>query len=144
MRADEAKVYEYIKAHSGAAMSMSEIGALVGGTEKTGRRIARNLVADGKIERVDVQGATSRFFCTAAQPSRKEIPRGFAPQSPAQTEHVRGAGEFASIEEWEDVLTALGAESWTTDKSSATVFWSDGTMTEFAVEQINGGAIRVS
>lgn len=145
MRDDERKVYQYIGEHDGVAMSMADVGAIVGGTEKTGRRIIRNLTAAGAIERRDAIGAASRFFCTGGTPSR------ICEQSQISLEAPRpaGTGMFGSVEDWEDILTALGAESWITEDeikkpSEAIVFWSDGTQTEYTIEPIGGGGIKVS
>ena len=146
MRADEEKVLEYIKQHNGVAMSMAGVGAIVGGTDKTGRRIIRNLTASGLIERRDAIGATSRFFCAASTPEVRDDEHA---EPPEQQPRVAGTGTFSGVEEWEDVLTALGAESWIKEddikeQSEAAVFWSDGTQTEYTIEPIGGGGIKVS
>ena len=145
MRDDERKVYQYIGEHDGVAMSMADVGAIVGGTEKTGRRIIRNLTAAGAIERRDAIGAASRFFCTSGARSRI----GEQSQIPLEAPRHVGTGMFGSVEDWEDILTALGAESWIKEgeikkPSEAIVFWSDGTQTEYTIEPIGGGGIKVS
>lgn len=145
MRDDERKVYQYIGEHDGVAMSMADVGAIVGGTEKTGRRIIRNLTAAGAIERRDAIGAASRFFCTCGTQSRI----GEQSQIPLEAPRPAGTGMFGSVEDWEDILTALGAESWIKESeikkpSEAIVFWSDGTQTEYTIEPIGGGGIKVS
>lgn len=145
MRDDERKVYQYIGEHDGVAMSMADVGAIVGGTEKTGRRIIRNLTAAGAIERRDAIGAASRFFCTGGAPSRISEQS----QIPLEAPRPVGTGMFGSVEDWEDILTALGAESWIKEgeikkSSEAIVFWTDGTQTEYTIEPIGGGGIKVS
>ena len=145
MKDDERKVYQYIGEHDGVVMSMADVGAIVGGTEKTGRRIIRNLTAAGAIERRDAIGAASRFFCTDGTQSRI----GEQSQIPLEAPRPAGTGMFGSVEDWEDILTALGAESWIKEDeikkaSEAIVFWSDGTQTEYTIEPIGGGGIKVS
>ena len=152
MRDDERKVYQYIGEHDGVAMSMADVGAIVGGTEKTGRRIIRNLTAAGVIERRDAIGAASRFFYVHDSSDDGAARVAEEPQettAPREVPHPAGTGVFSSKDEWEDVLTALGAESWISEgeikkPSEAIVFWSDGTQTEYSVEPTAGGGIRVS
>lgn len=157
MRDDERKVYQYIGEHDGVAMSMADVGAIVGGTEKTGRRIIRNLTAAGAIERRDAIGAASRFFCADETPTERGAGgaasvssrmRGQS-QIPLEAPRPAGTGMFGNVEDWEDILTALGAESWIKEDeikkaSEAIVFWSDGTQTEYTIEPIGGGGIKVS